>query len=181
MSNRRSFLKSAAAGVIFAGCEFTRSAQAFQAPKRRQVTVRGKRVRTVDLHAHIRITEVRNLVKDIDHGKGLERLLAVPDAKLDSHSVDARQGARRSWERVAADDDQVGLQRLELVEHFIRISQFEVHMKRQPSVWSQRGQVVGGQGQVGDVMPVHHIKMKRISAGAFSAPYFLAHSGVICG
>jgi aminocarboxymuconate-semialdehyde decarboxylase len=90
MSNRRSFLKRAAAGIVFTGCEFADSALGYQAAKRRQVTIRGRRVRTVDVHAHIRITEVWNLVKDTDHGKTLERLLAVPDPKLDAHSVDAR-------------------------------------------------------------------------------------------
>src|SRR5258708_25001916 len=93
MSNRRNFLKDvsiAGVGIVFVGCEFANSAQAYQTPKRRQVTVRGRRVRTVDVHAHIRITEVWNMVKDTDHGKALERLLAVPDPKLDAHSVDAR-------------------------------------------------------------------------------------------
>ena len=99
MHNRRRFLKDAATGIVFVGCGVADSALGYQAGKRRQVTVRGRRVRTVDVHAHIRITEVWSLVKDTDHGKGLERLLAVPDAKLDSHSVDAR----------LADMDQAGV------------------------------------------------------------------------
>ncbi len=50
----------------------------------------GRRIRTVDVHAHIRVTEVWDLVKNTDQAKTLERLLAVPDPKLDAHSVEAR-------------------------------------------------------------------------------------------
>jgi aminocarboxymuconate-semialdehyde decarboxylase len=52
--------------------------------------VAGRRVRTVDVHAHIRVTEVWDLVKNTEQAKNLERLLAVPDPKLDAHSVEAR-------------------------------------------------------------------------------------------
>jgi aminocarboxymuconate-semialdehyde decarboxylase len=93
VSNRRRFLIDAAhstARVLFVGCSLADSALGFQAKRRRQVVVGGRRVRTVDVHAHIRVTEVWNLVKDTEHGKNLERLLAVPDPKLDAHSVEAR-------------------------------------------------------------------------------------------
>jgi aminocarboxymuconate-semialdehyde decarboxylase len=66
------------------------SSLGFQANKRRQVSVGGRRVRTVDVHAHIRVTEVWDLIKNTERAKTLERLLAVPDPKLDAHSVDAR-------------------------------------------------------------------------------------------
>lgn len=57
MTNRRSFLKAAAAaGVVFAGCGLMR-AQNGSAKKRRQVSVGGKRVRTIDIHAHVIIPE----------------------------------------------------------------------------------------------------------------------------
>ena len=52
--------------------------------------VAGRRVQTVDVHAHIRVTEVWDLVKNTEQAKNLERLLAVPDPKLDAHSVEAR-------------------------------------------------------------------------------------------
>ncbi len=57
MTNRRSFLKAAAAaGVVFASCGLMR-AQNGSAKKRRQVSVGGKRVRTIDIHAHVIIPE----------------------------------------------------------------------------------------------------------------------------
>src|ERR1700683_2408678 len=91
MPNRREFLRratGAAGGVVFAGCCLLDSARA--QTKRRVAMVGGRRAKTIDVHAHIRITEVWGLVKNTDNGKGLERLLSIPDPKLDAHSVDAR-------------------------------------------------------------------------------------------
>jgi len=93
VSNRREFLRrttGSAAGIVLASCGLCGSALGFQAGRRREVRVSGRRVRTIDVHAHIRVTEVWSLVKDTEQGKNLERLLAAPDPKLDAHSVDAR-------------------------------------------------------------------------------------------
>ena len=93
MYNRRQFLRDAtrsSAGILFVGCGLVNSALGFQANRRRQVIVAGRRVRTVDVHAHIRVTEVWDIVKNTEQAKNLERLLAVPDPKLDAHSVEAR-------------------------------------------------------------------------------------------
>ena len=63
MTSRREFLGNiagAAAGIAFTGCGWHRiaSAQAGPAPqRRREVVVNGKRVRTVDVHAHCHIPE----------------------------------------------------------------------------------------------------------------------------
>lgn len=68
MTNRRGFLKevAAATGVVFAGCglmERPLHAQNGSAPKkRRQVTVGGRRVRTIDIHAHVIIPEATALM-----------------------------------------------------------------------------------------------------------------------
>src|SRR5579871_5941870 len=67
MTNRRHFLKEAAAavGVVFTGCsllERTARAQTVSAPKRRQVSVGGKRVRTIDIHAHVVVPEATALM-----------------------------------------------------------------------------------------------------------------------
>ncbi len=58
MTNRRQFLKDAAAsaGVVFAGCNL--HAQ----PRRRQVMVGGRRVRTIDIHAHVIVPEATALM-----------------------------------------------------------------------------------------------------------------------
>lgn len=62
MSNRRDFLKSAAqaaAGVVFTSCSLLAAApaDATKPSKRRQVMVGGKRIRTIDIHAHCSVPE----------------------------------------------------------------------------------------------------------------------------
>src|ERR1700741_2135003 len=59
MSDRRQFLKSIAdAGAVFAGCCLGRgSLRAQNAARRREVVVGGRRVRTIDIHAHVVIPE----------------------------------------------------------------------------------------------------------------------------
>jgi aminocarboxymuconate-semialdehyde decarboxylase len=65
MTNRRQFLKeAAAAGVVFTGCgllERRLHAQDRQ-PSRRQVSVGGRRVKTIDIHAHVIIPEATELM-----------------------------------------------------------------------------------------------------------------------
>ena len=61
MPNRREFFKKmagATAGIVFSGCSLLRAAQQNGgAGKRRQVTVGGKRVKTIDVHAHVNVPE----------------------------------------------------------------------------------------------------------------------------
>lgn len=65
MTDRRQFLKeAAAAGVIFTGCGLLArnlGAQEGRGP-RRAVTVGGRRVRTIDIHAHVVIPEATALM-----------------------------------------------------------------------------------------------------------------------
>lgn len=68
-TNRRELLRQAAAataGIGFGGCGWTRLAAAQgsapAAQRRREVAVGGKRVRTVDLHAHCHIPEAMELM-----------------------------------------------------------------------------------------------------------------------
>jgi aminocarboxymuconate-semialdehyde decarboxylase len=62
MNTRRQFVKSAA-GMMFAGCTLcSRPAFAQGAPKRREVTVGGKRVKTIDVHAHVVVPEATALM-----------------------------------------------------------------------------------------------------------------------
>ncbi len=78
MPNRREFLKNAAgasAGVIFSGCSICKAmaaglpAQAAGSGRRREVMVGNRRVKTVDVHCHVTVPEVTNMLK----GTKLER------------------------------------------------------------------------------------------------------------
>jgi len=79
MPTRREFLKSVsgtAAGILFTGCSCTESsfgfvldprqsaAQSAAKRKPREVVIGGKRVKVVDIHAHVRVPEAWDLVKD---------------------------------------------------------------------------------------------------------------------
>ena len=67
MPNRREFFRTVAgatAGLAVAGCRTGGGGNA----ARRQIMVGGRRVKTVDIHAHCQI-DVWNLVKDYDWGK----------------------------------------------------------------------------------------------------------------
>jgi predicted TIM-barrel fold metal-dependent hydrolase len=66
MTTRRNFLKgggAAATGIVFCSCGLLKSAHA-QAPVRQKlpVMVGGKRVKTIDVHAHCVFPEARNLI-----------------------------------------------------------------------------------------------------------------------
>ena len=67
MTNRREFLKNAAAtaGIVFTGCSLLNrrlTAQQGNASKRRKVTVGGRPIRTIDIHAHVIIPEATALM-----------------------------------------------------------------------------------------------------------------------
>src|SRR5574341_1294937 len=67
MLNRRGFLKyaeAASAGVVCVGCGIRHAfAQPAAVPKRREVTVGGRRVTTVDVHAHCAVPAVLDIVE----------------------------------------------------------------------------------------------------------------------
>jgi len=66
MSNRRDFLKQAAAsaGVMFTGCHLLKQQAHAQtpAPVRRPVMVGGRRVTTIDVHAHVIVPEAEAMM-----------------------------------------------------------------------------------------------------------------------
>ena len=79
MPTRRGFLKTAsgtAAGIFFADCSCSASPLGFAmdqqqsaalpgtSRKRREVSVAGRRVKVIDVHAHVRVPEAWDLVKD---------------------------------------------------------------------------------------------------------------------
>jgi aminocarboxymuconate-semialdehyde decarboxylase len=67
MPNRRAFLQNVAAataGAIVGGHPLASAAGALQAPARRQVSLGGRRITVIDIHAHTFVPEVWDLVKD---------------------------------------------------------------------------------------------------------------------
>jgi aminocarboxymuconate-semialdehyde decarboxylase len=85
MPNRREFFKQAAgaAGIAFTGCSLLNAApQQASAPRRRQVLVGGRRVKTIDIHAHCAVPEAAALIN---------RNVAGQDAPLEDRlkSMDA--------------------------------------------------------------------------------------------
>jgi len=92
MPNRRDFLKGAAgaAGIVFSGCSLLRAAQQSGAPaKRRQVTVGGKRVKTIDVHAHVNVAEALALMPNPPNG---QNLFLTPERVPDRLSLMDQQG-----------------------------------------------------------------------------------------
>jgi aminocarboxymuconate-semialdehyde decarboxylase len=62
MIDRRAFLKYAGAGVVCVACGAGHTLYAADTPRRREVSVGGRRVRTVDVHAHCAVPAVLDLV-----------------------------------------------------------------------------------------------------------------------
>src|SRR5204862_1888464 len=67
MTSRRDFIRNSAgamAGIAFVGCELlaARDARAQAGARRREVVVSGRRVKTVDVHAHCAVPEAMALV-----------------------------------------------------------------------------------------------------------------------
>jgi predicted TIM-barrel fold metal-dependent hydrolase len=96
MTTRRNFLKAgtaaAATGIVFCGCGLLRSAHA-QQPARQKlpVMVSGKRIKTIDVHAHCQFNEASKLlgtappstVKGADESViEIEQRLAAMDAQV---------------------------------------------------------------------------------------------------
>jgi aminocarboxymuconate-semialdehyde decarboxylase len=105
MQNRRDFLRTAAgaaAGTMLPGSAFASQAMqggagAAAAGKRREVSIGGRRVKVVDVHAHCLIPEVLDLVKDTPLGSTAGReprklLLMGPDRVqwLDDRGIDVQ-------------------------------------------------------------------------------------------
>jgi predicted TIM-barrel fold metal-dependent hydrolase len=77
MTTRRDFLRGAAAGsgIVFCGCGMTGKARAQSSPARAlPVMVKGKRIKTIDVHAHCHFHEAVNLM-------GAEASSVLPQTK----------------------------------------------------------------------------------------------------
>ena len=89
MTDRRHFLQQSAAlcfvscaGTVLDGCAATAA--------RREVAISGKRVRTIDMHAHVFVDEAWPLVKDFPQtDKAMANLGASPMA-IDQATMDRR-------------------------------------------------------------------------------------------
>lgn len=86
MTNRREFFKEAAgtAGIVFTGCGLSNAApQSANIARRRQVVVGGRRVKTVDIHAHCAVPEAAALINRSVAGQDapLEDRLKAMDAQ----------------------------------------------------------------------------------------------------
>jgi hypothetical protein len=65
MTTRRDFLQTSAgalAGLVFVACELMGAGPARAQARRREVVVNGKRVKTVDIHAHCAVPEALALM-----------------------------------------------------------------------------------------------------------------------
>jgi aminocarboxymuconate-semialdehyde decarboxylase len=64
MTTRRKFLQTTGtvAGLVFVGCNLMPAVPAHAQPRRREVVVSGKRVKTVDVHAHCAVPEALALL-----------------------------------------------------------------------------------------------------------------------
>ncbi len=98
MTTRRGFLKGAgaAAGITFCSCGMLDAARA-QAPARRlPVTVKGKRVKTIDVHAHCLFHEALDLMGEDGRGvlvpvngaKNLSIVVAERLKQMDAMAID---------------------------------------------------------------------------------------------
>ncbi len=74
MTNRREFLQTTAgalSGLVFVGCDLMAAAPARAQARRREVVVNGKRVKTVDVHAHCAVPEALALMNLKLEGRAL--------------------------------------------------------------------------------------------------------------
>src|SRR5262245_52661871 len=99
MNTRRHFLKAvahAAGGIVFCGCGWPSAVHAQPAgPARRPVSVNGKRVRTVDVHAHCFFREATALLgeeaprlRPVRGGENIYIAVEQRVASMDAQAID---------------------------------------------------------------------------------------------
>ena len=82
-ASRRDFLGAAASGLVFVGCNLMAAAPAGaqtttkQTPVKKQVSVNGRRIKTIDIHAHCAVPEALAMM-----GQKLEGLALRPDLDM---------------------------------------------------------------------------------------------------
>jgi aminocarboxymuconate-semialdehyde decarboxylase len=113
MTTRREFLQATAgglAGLAFVGCPLIPPAPAQAQPRRRDVVVSGKRVKTVDVHAHCAVPEALALLNQKIGGPGLRPDLvmatevAVRLRAMDEQGIDVEAlSINPSWYKAERD------------------------------------------------------------------------------
>jgi hypothetical protein len=105
MTTRRVFLKGAAAasGMVFCGCGMLGAAHAQQpGGQRLPVMVKGKRVKTIDVHSHCHFHEAVNLMGEEARGvlpqtKGAQEHFIVIEERLKCMDAMARRFKGNGW------------------------------------------------------------------------------------
>jgi aminocarboxymuconate-semialdehyde decarboxylase len=96
MTSRREFFKDAAgttAGIAFVGCGLMSEAAAQPQARRREVVVNGRRVKTVDVHAHCAVPEAMALLgrkvepQTLLMSQAADRLRAMDDQGIDVEAL----------------------------------------------------------------------------------------------
>ena len=86
MTTRRDFLKgasAAAAGVVFSSCGMLEAAHAQQSSGHRlPIVVKGKRIKTIDVHSHCFIREATSLLGAAEASKLLLPIIGAPETYL---------------------------------------------------------------------------------------------------
>ena len=107
MTTRRELLGQAAgvmAGVGFTGCGLMRGAAAQAPARRREVAVNGKRIKTVDVHAHCHIPEALELMGQKVRFPGLvitpDRIKAMDEQGID---IEALSVNPNFWDKAERD------------------------------------------------------------------------------
>ena len=98
MTNRREFLQTTAgalSGLVFVGCDLMAAAPARAQTRRREVVVNGKRVKTVDVHAHCAVPEALALMNLKLAGRALRPDLDMAIASGGAAAGHGRAGHRR--------------------------------------------------------------------------------------
>ena len=104
MSERNAGRKSP---VVFTGCEMTNGMQAAAGGQRRQVVIGGKRVKTIDVHAHCVVPEALALTGETVQGQqfpNMDEVGPVRIAAMDKQGVDIEAlSINPSWYRQPRD------------------------------------------------------------------------------
>ena len=96
MNTRREFIEEsagAAAGIAFVGCNLASAASAQAQPRRREVVVSGRRVKTVDVHAHCSVPEAMALMnrkvspETLLMSKASDRIRAMDEQGIDVEAL----------------------------------------------------------------------------------------------
>ena len=98
MTTRRAFLVEAAgavAGLAFVGCDLLKARPAAAQTARRMVSVAGRRVKTIDVHAHAAVPEAMTLMSPPASPPGLlpKLLMGAPQERLavmDAQGIDVQ-------------------------------------------------------------------------------------------